>query len=114
MSENGSVVQFNGIRKMLDNDQEAIKEFCDAARISFSSFQQEFRNSMQNRDLESLQKVGHRIKPVAQMLGIDRLVDLYYEAKEVLKQGIKEKVETVIQKMDQLCEQILEEFNQKA
>lgn len=114
MSEQNSVVQFGQINQMLDNDPEYFKEFCEAALRSFGTFQRDFKIHMQNRDLENLRKVGHRIKPAAQMLGIHKLVDEYNEAKNLLQSDADmKKIEVSIQRVDALCDQILAEFNNK-
>lgn len=113
MSNEQSLVQFGTIRDMLDDDPEAIKEFSEAAEQSFTSFREEFRMHMNNRDMESLRKVGHRIKPIAQMLGVDPLVNHYYEAKKILQSGSQEAVSASIKKMDYMCNKIMSEFKEK-
>lgn len=114
MSEQNSVVQFDQINEILDSDPEYFKEFCEAALRSFGSFQKDFKVHMQNRDLENIRKVGHRIKPVAQMLGVHQLVDEYEEAKNLLQsEADMNEIEVLIKRVDALCDQILAEFNNK-
>lgn len=114
MNDGTTLVEFGAIRKMLDNDPDAIQEFSVAAQQSFSSFKREFRTHMHNRDLKNLKKVGHRIKPIAQMLGVNQLVDYYYQAKETLRNtGSEQDIEELVTAMDSICNKIMHEFKAK-
>lgn len=114
MSEQNSVVQFDQINNILGDDPEYFKEFCKAALESFGSFQRDFKTYMRNRDVENLRKVGHRIKPVAQMIGVHQLVDDYEEAKRLLQSDADmSEIKASIQRVDALCDRILAEFNNK-
>ena len=113
MSTHNSLVQFSNISKMLDHDPDAIKEFSEAAQESFTTFQEEFERHLNNRDMQGLEKVGHRIKPIAEMLGVHQLIETYYEAKEVLRSGEQDDIDASIEKINRLCDQIIDEFKEK-
>ena len=113
MSTQNSLVQFGNVSKMLDHDPDAIKEFSEAAQESFTTFREEFQRHLNNRDMEGLKKVGHRIKPIAQMLGAEQLIETYYEAKDVLRTGDQNAIDACIEKINRMCDQIIDEFKEK-
>ncbi len=69
---------------MLYGDEQYIKEFAEAAITSFQEFKRDFTHYLLERDEESLRKAGHKIKPVAQMLGIQEILDEYEHSKTLL------------------------------
>lgn len=114
MNDNNSVVDFRKVSNMLDGDPAYLKEFCEAAVISFSTFKRDFKKHMLDRNLENLRKAGHRIKPVAQMMGVEQLNDEYEQAKIILQNNTSEKeIKASIKRVDLLCEQILSDFYEK-
>lgn len=99
---------------MLYDDDAYVKEFCDASVISFSEFKSNFRKNVMEEDLETLRRTGHKIKPVAKMLKLDPLLEIYEKSKLLLMEGgdpeLKEKYAS---EMDEYCEEILNQLHQR-
>lgn len=96
---------------MLYGDERYIREFAEAAIASFTEFKENFALHLQERDETNLRKAGHKIKPVAQMLGIQPLLDEYEASKEMLwnkkkDAELKKSAETMVV----LCDQVLSEL----
>lgn len=113
-SANGPI-DFQIIKDMLYNDESYVDEFCEASVSTFSEFQTNFRKNLLDEDLEQLRRTGHKIKPVAKMLKLDPLLEMYERAKELLNKGgsDKEKQE-IADKMDNYCQQILDQLKERA
>lgn len=113
-SANGPI-DFQIIRDMLYNDESYVDEFCEASVATFSEFQTNFRKNLLEEDLEQLRRTGHKIKPVAKMLKLDPLLEMYERAKELLTEGgsDKEKQE-IADKMDNYVQQILDQLKERA
>lgn len=114
MSENKKdIVDFDIIYNMLYNDMEAAKEFVVASIDSFSEFNQHFGESMKARNLEKLRNAGHKIKPVAQMLQLDEILNIYEEAKDKLVYNAAEpEIDSTINQMNTFCTRLLSEFEE--
>ncbi len=69
---------------MLFGEAKYIKEFAQAAVISFEEFKENYTLFLINRDEVNFRKAGHKIKPVAQMLGLNMILDEYEEAKTLI------------------------------
>ena len=111
---NDTLANFDEIDDMLDGDPEAQVEFYEAAITSFSDFCNDFKTCMSDRDLEDLRKVGHRIRPAAQMLGVTEINEKYEEAKQLLKnEETDQQVTDVIEEVDYLCNTIIDDFKEK-
>lgn len=114
MSTYKDPIDFQIIKDMLYNDDAYVKEFCDASVISFSEFKSNFRRNLMDEDLETLRRTGHKIKPVAKMLKLDPLLEIYEESKLLLMEGgdmeLKEEYAT---KMDAYCEEILNQLHRR-
>lgn len=109
-----TLANFKEIDEMLDGDPEAMKEFYEAAIISFSDFCNDYKTCMNNRDFEELRKVGHRIRPAAQMLGLDLVNKKYEDAKQLLQNDASdEELKTAVDEVDTLCSKIVENFKDK-
>lgn len=103
------------IKELLFDDMEYLKEFCDAGQSSFSEFKENFHTNLVNRNMGELRKAGHKIKPGAQMMGADIVVEEYEKAKNMLKNdGDQEKLEALAEKMDAICDGIMTELNKLA
>lgn len=113
-----SQYQFIEPRKILDmlfDDIEYVKEFCEAGISSFEEFRENFNKYLTGRDMKGLRKAGHKIKPGAQMMGADIVVEEYEEAKEMLSQDVQQdKLEEAAQNMDRICRGIKKELSQLA
>lgn len=100
---------------MLYNDDAYVKEFCDASVISFSEFKSNFRKHLTEEDLENLRRTGHKIKPVAKMLKLDPLLEIYEKSKLLLTDGGDEELkEEYAKEMDVYCQKILDQLHQRA
>lgn len=101
------------IKDMLFNDTQYITEFCEAGISSIEEFNEKFRNHLKEQDLEELRKAGHKIKPGAQMMGADEVVEVYEHAKSLLTTNSDQhKLKKDIQKMDRICNSIKKELLQ--
>lgn len=99
------------IRDMLYNDENYVKEFANASIQSFLEFKEGFNRSVTNRELDDLRRAGHKIKPVATMLHLEPLLEMYEESKTLLEENAEQKeLEKVTGEMDQFCSQVLAEF----
>ena len=111
MGKEEKLVDFEVIKKMLYEDEEYVKEFSEASLQSFSEFRENFEQHVRNNDLDELRRTGHKIKPVAQMLKLDELLELYEKAKTALNKNKPDtEKEKIIESMDNYCNQILKEF----
>lgn len=99
------------IRSLLMDQDDFIAEFAEASIDSFGEFQQELRQHLPDRNMEAFRRAGHKIKPVAQMLEQERLLEAYETAKIRLDSDeppdvIQDSVET----LSAQCEEIQEQF----
>lgn len=105
------LVDFSVLSEMLYGDDRYIKEFADAAILSFSEFNTHYAKFLDTRDEENFRKAGHKIKPVAQMLGLQLLIDEYEHGKSLIwKENPKEDLAASIAKVDSICSQVLNEL----
>ncbi|MDX1587199.1 MAG: taurine dioxygenase [Balneolaceae bacterium] len=72
------------IRKLLYDDAGFIEEFTDAASDSFRQFAERYERYLLERDETEFRKAGHKIKPVALMIGVNEVVEEYEHAKKLL------------------------------
>lgn len=105
------LIDFSSLNDMLYGDDAYIKEFAEAAVISFSEFQSNYSKYLSARDETNLRRAGHKIKPVAQMLGLQLLIDEYEVGKSVLwEEKSDEELNQSIKKVDEICSKILSEL----
>lgn len=78
-------IDIDKIRKLLYDDAGFIKEFTDAASDSFRQFSERYQQYLLERNEAEFRKAGHKIKPVALMIGVDEVVEEYEHAKELLQ-----------------------------
>lgn len=69
---------------MLFGETKYIKEFAEAAISSFMEFRENYTLFLIQRDEVNFRKAGHKIKPVAQMLGINQILEEYEHAKTLI------------------------------
>lgn len=99
---------------MLYGDENFISEFSTAAVSSFTEFRENYRKYLLIRDEENFRKAGHKIKPVAMMLGVDQVVDEYEHAKTLIwEEKPEEDLKASAQKMQELCTRIIAELEEK-
>ncbi|MGM0546617.1 MAG: Hpt domain-containing protein [Bacteroidota bacterium] len=103
------------ITDMLFHDADYVVEFCEAGVTSFEEFIENYRTHLLDRNMEDLRKAGHKIKPGAQMMGADEVVDEYEHAKTLLNDNADhEKLESSVEKMNDICTTIKNELTHLA
>ncbi len=99
------------ISGMLFHDSDYVVEFCEAGVSSFDEFIENYRLHLLDRNMEDLRKAGHKIKPGAQMMGADEVVDEYEHAKMLLNNNAdREELQSSVDKMSSICSTIQEEL----
>lgn len=100
---------------MLYGEAAYIKEFAEAALTSFKEFQENYCSFLKERDEVNFRKAGHKIKPVAQMLGLGLIIDEYEHGKALIweKKDDKE-LKASCDKMNSICSQVLSELKDLA
>ncbi len=107
-------INFDEVIKLIGSDNNHLKEFCEAGIISFTDFKKEYKQHLLNQDLKSLHKSGHRIKPVAQLLGLQTIINYYEKDKQILTDDKSdEKLKKSVQKMENRCDKIIDAFKNK-
>lgn len=103
------------ISNMLFDDPEYVVEFCEAGVSSFKEFSENFQTHLKDRNMEDLRKAGHKIKPGAQMMGADVVVEKYEDAKELLRnQADDHELSEAADKMNKICATIQSELAELA
>lgn len=99
------------ISELVYNDKKYIIEFAEAMEQSFTEFRDSYGKFLRNRDEKNFRQAGHKIKPVAQMLHIDEIVDEYEHAKTLIwDEKPDEELEQSAEKVEALCREIIEEL----
>lgn len=105
------LVDFTSLKEMLYGDEDYIQEFADAAIISFSEFNEHYKEFLLVRDENNFRRAGHKIKPVAQMLGLQLIIDEYEFAKTLLwEDKPDEDLQKSAQKMNDINTKVLAEL----
>jgi hypothetical protein len=98
---------------LLYGDEDYVSEFASASVESFSEFKNQFAKSMKSRDMETLRKAGHKIKPVAQMMKLDAVITMYETSKIMLEEDAPdEEIKKLVSNMNKFCTQLLKELKQ--
>ena len=114
LSSKKPLIDFSEISKMLYGDEKFIKEFSEAAVISFSEFQENYIQFLLQRDEENFRKAGHKIKPVAQMLNLDQILKEYEHGKTLLwEEKMDEELKASAQRIETICNEVIAELNEK-
>lgn len=99
---------------MLYGEEKYIKEFAEAAIISFSEFSENYKKFLLSRDETNFRKAGHKIKPVIQMLGLGQILEEYEHAKTLIwDERPHEELETSADKVQQICSEVIQELEEK-
>jgi len=102
------------IRDMLYGDEAYVDEFCEASLTSFNEFRSNFKKNLMEEDLESLRRTGHKIKPVAKMLKLDPILEIYQGAKTMLADEVDQDLKVkYANEMDQYCQSILDQLERR-
>ena len=98
---------------MLFGEEKYIIEFSEASIQSFSEFSDNFTQFLLSRDIENLRKAGHKIKPVALMLNVNILMDLYEEAKvQIITNQSDENLKITADSVQNVCNKVVDEFKE--
>lgn len=99
------------IRDLLYDDENFLLEFSEAATASFQEFSSHYEQHLLNRDEPDLRKAGHKIKPVALMMGVTEIVDEYEHAKNLLHKGASDKkLRDSVDTMNHIISRVIEEL----
>ncbi len=113
MPEQDKVVDVKLVREMLYEDENYVKEFSNASIQSFSEFKEQFRKTLLAREMDDLRRAGHKIKPIALMLNLHPVIEMYETSKIYLQENRStEELSDLAQKMDNFCDRILAEFSE--
>lgn len=113
-SNKDSLIDFSGVHEMLYGEEKFIQEFSEAAIQSFSEFQESYKNYLLARDETNFRKTGHKIKPVAQMLGLGQIIEEYEYAKTLIwDEEPDQKLKESVEKIDKICTKVLKELEEK-
>jgi hypothetical protein len=112
---NYQFIEPDKIIDMLFKDSEYVIEFCEAGVVSFNEFIENYQTHLLDRNMADLRKAGHKIKPGAQMMGADEVVDEYEHAKELLNNNAEDaELEKSVDKMNSICTTIKKELTHLA
>lgn len=113
MANQENLVDVQLVRDMLYDDDGYINEFSNASIQSFGEFKKHFKESVLAREMDELRRAGHKIKPIAMMLNLDQLLEMYESSKTYLEENRStEELTNLTQKMDTYCEKVISEFNE--
>ncbi|MEQ9717480.1 MAG: taurine dioxygenase [Balneola sp.] len=105
------LIDFTALNEMLYGDERYIKKFADAAVISFSEFKTNYSKYLKLRNEDAFRKAGHKIKPVAQMLGLNGIIEEYEHAKKLIWDEKEDsEIQASISKMEKICNDVLNEL----
>jgi len=114
MAVNKDPIDIQLIRDMLYNDEAYVDEFCEASVTSFKEFNDNFKKNMMEEDLEGLRRTGHKIKPVAKMLKLEPILDIYEKSKALLTDGVEQDLKMqYVDEMGQYCQSILDQLKRR-
>lgn len=103
------------IKNLLFNDEKYIAEFCEAGVATIGEFVEHYRIHLGNRDMQKLRKAGHKVRPGAQMMGVEAIVDEYEQSKKLLQTKADETQLTAsIAKMEEMCKTVQKELTHLA
>jgi|SRR6056297_78398 len=113
MDNQENLVDVQVIRDMLYDDDSYVKEFSNASIQSFGEFKKHFKESLLAREMDELRRAGHKIKPVAMMLNLEQLLEMYELSKTYLEENRStEELANLSKNMDAYCEKVIAEFNE--
>lgn len=113
MGKDNSYIDREKIDELLYRQEDFIKEFAHAAEHSFREFSSNYSKYLLERDETNFRKAGHKIKPIAQMLEIDVIVDEYEYAKTLLwDEKPTKKLEQSAERIQSICDQVIQELRE--
>lgn len=99
------------ILDLLYGDKEYFREFVLASIESFSEFRDRYNEAVKNRDLKVLRDAGHKIKPAALMMNLNRLLELYENSKGMLENEQTGEIDPLVEEMNHYSDQILADLH---
>lgn len=110
-TQNTLYIDIDKIRKLLYDDAGFIKEFTDAASDSFRQFAERYEEHLLERNETEFRKAGHKIKPVALMIGVDEVVEEYENAKTLLHSDAPDdKLQESVDKINCIAADVISEL----
>ncbi len=99
------------IAELLFGDEEYVDQFIDASIDSFTEFRDHFKQNMESGNLNGLKNAGHKIKPVAQILKLDPILEIYEESKSLLENNAADTdIALIVDKMSNYCNRLIEDL----
>ena len=106
------IVEKQIIKDLLYGDEDYLDEFVKVSIISFTEFKEKFEANLTDRDLQALRTTGHKVKPVAQMMNLYGLLELYENAKSIIEEKKDDdELKEMQNSMNTYCTILLEELN---
>lgn len=106
------IVEKQIIKDLLYGDEDYLDEFVKVSIISFTEFKDKFEANLAVRDLQALRTTGHKVKPVAMMMNLYGLLELYEQAKTMIEENRSDQELHELQDhMNTYCIFLLEELN---
>jgi hypothetical protein len=106
-----SLVNRSMIAELLFGDEEYVDQFIDASVESFTEFRDHFKQSMRLRNLEGLKNAGHKIKPVAQIMKLEPIIEMYENSKILLEDNAADlDIAMVIDGMTDYCNNLIQDL----
>lgn len=107
------MVDAEKVKELLYGDEAYVREFAEAAVSSYTEFRDHYARALETGDLEMLRKAGHKIKPSAQMLEFEELLEEYEKGKELLgNDSADNNLGESVDRMTDLCNRIIEEMKE--
>ncbi|MTI88052.1 MAG: taurine dioxygenase [Balneolaceae bacterium] len=98
---------------MLYGEEKYIIEFAEAAIISFTEFSRNYTTYLHQHNETDFRKAGHKIKPVAKMLGIEQIIDEYEHGKTLIwDEKPEEDLKESSEKITCICDEVIDELQQ--
>lgn len=105
------IIKPEKIEKLMFNEGEYIIEFCEAGLSSYQEFIEHYKKHLEGRNIEGLQKAGHKIKPGLEMMGAEIVLEEYEYAKELLEgEPSDDEINRAIEKMTGFCDTVKKEL----
>lgn len=99
------------IKSLLYGDGDYMQEFIKVSVVSFTEFKENFLLHFLSRDLVKLRATGHKVKPVAQMMSLYGLLEMYEKSKLLLESDSSDNdLRKQADKMDLYCIELIKEL----
>ena len=104
-------VSYDIISDMLYGDDDYILEFAEAAIQSFEEFSDHYKQYLLAKEETPFRKAGHKIKPIAQMIGVSVIVDEYEHGKKLIHEDAdSKKLKASSKKIEHIVEEVIEDL----